>query len=219
MTREQIADFIEGIGGAQAAADYILSWGRSANYERNRKYREVHVYGKAVFNEDSFNADDAPLPRERTSRFAPARRLGMNEWNAILSLAPHNLKDRDVLVASARHGQGETAAIAAAIGVCQRQVRNIQNKILGWAQTNLTQDQIAAHLNDPITQGIVTRRVPSKAGRKPRGWVVQMAAVYDLLGDPSTPRKPRKMRKAGAVRVRRARQACPGQLMLFEEAA
>lgn len=214
MSRAQIADFVEGIGGAQAAVDYVLSRGHSKNYERNQRYRETHVYGKAEFNEDSFDANNAAPPCGRTCRLVPARLLGMDEWNAILSLAPHDLKDRDVLIASARHGRGETAAIAKEIGVCQKQIRNIQNKILAWARAHLKPDEIAGHLDDFITTERVTRRAPSRAGRK------HTATIYDLFGDPITHCKcKRRQPRKPAVRRQRVRQACPDQLDLFAEAA
>lgn len=217
MTRAQIADFVEGIGGAQAAADHVLSRGHSKNYERNKRYRETHVYGKSEFNEDSFDANDTAPSRGRTRRLAPARLLGMDEWNAILSLAPHDLKDRDVLIASARHSRGETAEIAAEIGICQKQVRNLQDKILDWARAHLDRDEIRAHLDDPITTESVVKRQKSKAGRKLRGGTATTAAViYDLLGDPITT-KPRAHRKT-TVRQRQVRVVpChPDQLTLFQ---
>lgn len=168
MTRTQIADFVDGIGGASAAADYILSRGHSQNYERNKKYREVHVYGKVEFVDDSIDGDDTVPPRGRTRRLAPARLLGVDDWNAILACYPLAGRDRDVLIASARHGRGETAEIAVEVGICQKQVRNIQDQLYRWVQANLTPDQIATHLDDPITTERVTRRAPSRAGRKPQ---------------------------------------------------
>ena len=223
MSREQIADFVEGIGGAQAAADYILSRGRSKNYGRNERYRGTHVYGKTELIEDSLDGDAAVPPRGRTCRLAPARTLGCDDWNAILACYPLDGRDRDVLIASAHNGRGETAAIAKEIGVCQKQIRNIQNKLLVWARTHLDQDEITAHLDDPITTERVARRAPSKAGRKPRGWVAPAGAKIiglDLLGHPIQfqARKPRRPRSKAAPRVR-VRPACPGQLPLFQEAA
>lgn len=148
---------------------------------------------------------------------------GKNEWNAVAVLTPSNFKNRDVLIGLAR---GMTVAdIAAAIDRTPRQTRSIIKSLWKVAQGLVVTDaaRVARHLDDPITDEQIQRRPPSRAGRKPNGWIASVSRAVDLLGDPINPtRLPLRMR---AVQVRgprrpRVRSVCEGQMsMLFDMAA
>ena len=183
--------------------------------EAHRAY-EISVY----------DLEQAKIPARR--KLAPARLLTIDQWNAILSVAPADLKWRDVLISSARHGSGEVAAIAREVGRTPRRVRQIQDWHLTRASQNLAPGAAAAHLGDQITTEAVTRRPPAKSGRKRKGGAIKAeikpeikpeikteitAVIFDLFGDPVQPRKPRQPRKVGARQVR-ARPTNPYQMEL-----
>ena len=141
-------------------------------------------------------------------------RWGKNEWNAVRALSAPDMKNHDVLIGLAR-GMS-VADIAKAIGRTPKQVRNIINKRLWKDVQTLAVADIARHLDDPDTIETVARRPPSRAGRKPKGWVAEIKTAeiigigFDLFGDPVQVRKARR-RKVGVRRLR----ACPeiqGQL-------
>jgi len=207
MSVAQHKQFIDSVGGLEAAANYILSRGHSKTYARNQKIRETRLQGRGVDN-DRDDLSSTAIQEKKPK--AGARALDRDYWNAILALYPQDGWDRDVLIASAQEGQGETRTIGARVGVTQRQVRNIQDKLLGWTQGNLTPEQIAAHLDDPITMERIVNRPKSTHGRKPQGWAAP-AAVVDLFGDPITERKPHQPRKV----VPRMR-VCAEQMSLFQ---
>jgi hypothetical protein len=135
---------------------------------------------------------------------------GKNEWNAVRVLAPVSLKNRDILNGLA---QGLSVAdIAKRIGRTRRQVRNIVGDLWEYVRT-LDVTDIRAHLDDPTTTEIVTRRPPSRAGRKPKGWVAPV--TLDLLGDridpDHLPPRMRAVRRLGPRRPR-VRPVCDGQM-------
>lgn len=173
LTLSQQRDPIKSMGGKIAAADHFLSIGHSEHFERNTNLRETKLQGRAIdLDRDDLSQGADPRRYGRGQRRAPlvpARLLGCDGWDAILGAAPTDFPDRDVLIASAQLGCGETAAIAEAVGISQRQVRNLRSRILAWVREELDGTDIAAHLDDPITEGRVVRRPPSRAGRKPRG--------------------------------------------------
>ena len=142
-------------------------------------------------------------------RGGAARGLSIDEWNAILSLYPHDGSDRDVLVLSAQHGPGESETVAAILGISGRRVRQIQDALLSWARTNLSQEAIAAHLDDQITREAVARRSPSRAGRKPRRPAL---VLVERVASPR-PQRPYRPRRP------RVRWVDPGQLDMFLEVA
>ncbi len=146
----------------------------------------------------------------RVARGGPARNRDRNAWNAILSLAPSNLPYRDVLVLSAQWGRGESKRIGEVVGLSGRRVRQIQDWLLRWALKNLTAADLRAHRDDPITQEQVARRVPSRAGRKPRR--PRLVLVPKMAGPSRTPRpyKPRRPR---------GRWVDPAQADMFLEVA
>ena len=225
LTLAQQCDLIRSLGGRVAAADHFQSIGHSAHFERNRRIRETRLQGRAVdLDRDDLSSPADPRRHGRGQRrapLAPARLLDGDAWNAILGAAPADLPDRDVLIASAQLGRGETSAIAEAVGISQRQVRNLQNKILKWVRGHLDEEEIARHLDDPTTDEQIRRRPPSRAGRKPKGWVAP--PDRDLLGDLiDLEHLPPRMRavQARGPRRSRARPVCEGQMsMLFDMAA
>ena len=224
LTFDQQRDLIKSLGGKIAARNHFLSVGHSEHFERNRTIRETKLQVRA-FDEDRDDISQAADPRRhgRGQRqvLAPARLLDGDAWNAIFGAAPADLPDRAVLIASAQHGQHQTRAIAAVVGISQRQVRNAQDKILAWARAHLDPNDILRHMHDPITTEAVVRRPPSRAGRKRRGWVAPGPGL-DLLGDridpDLLPQKLRAVRVMGPRRPR-VRPVCEGQLSLFEMAA
>ena len=226
LTLGQQRDLIRSLGGTVTTTDDFLSIGRSSNFERNKKIRETKLQGRALdLDRDDLSQGADPRRHGRGQRrapLAPARLLDSDAWNAILGATPTDLPGRDVLVASAQLGQGATRAIAAVVGISQRQARNIQNHILAWARANLDPNDVAAHLDDPITDEPIARRPPSRAGRKPRGWAAAPGPGLDLLGDhidpDQLPPKLRAVRRLGPHRPR-VRPVCEGQLPLFDMAA
>ena len=235
LTLAQQCDLIRSLGGRVAAADHFQSVGHSAHFERNRRIRETRLQGRAVdLDRDDLSSPADPRRHGRGQRrapLAPARLLDCDAWSAILGAVRAigaDIPHPDVLVASAQQGKGATAAIAEEVGISQKHVRNCQNIILAWTRAHVAPEEIARHLDDPITTEVVTRRPPSRAGRKPKGWALQAAwpvapAARDLLGDPiDLDHPPRKMR---AVQVRgprrpRVRPVCEGQMAFdFDMAA
>ena len=228
LTPSQQRDLIKSLGGTVTTTDDFLSMGRSSHFERNKRIRETQLQGRAI----DPDRDDLSLvadPRrhgrgQRQAPLAPARLLDGDAWNAIrgaLGARASDIPYLDVLVASAQFGQGETRAIAEAVGITQRQVRNNQNRNLAWAREHLDPDDIIRHMHDPITEETVTRRPPSRAGRKRRGWVAPGPGL-DLLGDRIDPdRLPLKLRAARRLGPRRprVRPVCEGQMQLFDMAA
>ncbi len=88
-----------------------------------------------------------------------------NYWNAILSLAPKDIKNRDVLVACAQNST--QVEVAKAVGRDARTVRRLQKALLAWVGGHLTKEEIDAHLDDPITQETVVPRRPAKGPPRP----------------------------------------------------
>lgn len=192
---------------------------------------ELGLDGLQIFEEeaDGEGTGEAPSQEQETalaSSWADCAteesRWGKNEWNAVLALSAPDMKNRDVLNGLAR-GMS-VADIAAAIGRTKKQAQN--NIRWLWKEVRgLDVADIVRHLDDPDTTEPVTRRPPSRAGRKPKGWVAPITTAiiisFDLFGDPIQPCKPRKPRKAGArrPRVRRVRLANPLQMSLFDMAA
>ena len=222
LTLAQQRDLIKSLGGRVAASDKFQSIGHSEHFERNRRIRETRLQGRAI-DADHDDLSQVATPRRygqgpRRAPLAPARLLDRDAWNAILGAAPRDIKDRDVLVASAQCGQGEAAAIAAMVGLSIRQIRNCQNTLLAWAREHLDEADIAAHLDDPITRETVTRRPPSHAGRKPRREIPAAGVVGDLWGHHQPLRRRGRGPDRGPRRPR-ARVVCPGQLSFFDMAA
>lgn len=225
LTQREQRDLIKSMGGTVTARNCFLSAGHSANFERNKIIRETKLQGRAL-DEDRDDLSQVADPRrhgrgKRRAPLAPARLLDGDAWNAILGATPTDLPGRDVLVASAQLGQGATRAIAGVLGISQKHVRNLQNALLAWARTNLDPNDVAAGLDDPITDEPIARRPPSRAGRRPKGWAAP-GPDHDLLGDPidpdHLPPKVRAVRKPGPRRPR-VRPVCEGQLSLFDMAA
>ncbi len=219
LTPSQQRDLIRSLGGTVTTTEDFLSIGRSSHFERNKKIRETKIQGRAIdLDRDDLSQVAAPRRHGRAAKprapLAPARLLDGDAWNAILGAAPTDLPDRDVLVASAQLGQGATRAIAGAVGITQRQVRNAQDKHLMWARAHLDPEDVARHMDDPITNEPIQRRPPSRAGRKPKGWAAP-GPDHDLLGDPidpdHLPPKLRAVRKPGPRRPR-VRPVCEGQM-------
>ena len=182
--------WIEQVGGLDVAADCVLSYGRRSNFPANRDRRETHalglsfdvlagrMYGREA--EDAKLYDHAIVERAafrgHVTCGGAVRALGCDEWNAILACYPADAPDRDILVVSAQYGAGESEQIGVRVGLSGRRVRQIQDRLLAWARTHLTPDQILAHLDDPITAEAVVRRRPSRAGRKPKAAVATCIA-------------------------------------------
>lgn len=223
MTPAQIHDFIEGAGGLEAAADYLLSRGHSENYAKNQTFRETGLQGRAI-DEDRDDLSKGVRVIERRRRGGVARGVDIDQWNAVLALAPHDLKNRDVLIASARHGFGEVDEIAREVGRTSRRVRQIQDQIWAWAAKHLNSADLSARLDDPISQELVIPRPPSKAGRKPRAAAaapIAPAPQVDLFGEVVVKWKPSR-RQAGprrACRVPGVQGHVQGQMDLFAMAA
>lgn len=137
---------------------------------------------------------------------------GINEWNAVASLAPASLKNWDVLICLAR-GMS-IADIAAAIGRTVRQTRNIIKQLWQYVE-GLNVTDIVAHLDDKATTETVTRRPPSRAGRKP----IAAAVVPRFLVLEPFVAEPEKPKRSYKPRVRRPRYVDPLQTDMFQEAA
>ena len=192
---------------------------------------ELGLDGLQIFEEeaDGEGTGEAPSQEQETALASSwvdcateESRWGKNEWNAVLALSAPDMKNRDVLAGLAK-GMS-VSEIAAAIDRTPRQTRNIIKSLWEVARGLVVMDvaSVARHLDDPITTEVMARRPPSRAGRKPKGWVAPITTAiiisFDLFGDPIPPCKPRKARKAG-VRRPRVRPQCPGQLSLFDLAA
>ena len=218
--REQ-RDLIKSLGGGVAAADHFLSIGHAEHFERNRRIRDTQIQGREIdLDRDDLSVIAAPRrygQGPRRAPLAPARLLDRDAWNSILGASPRDIKDRDVLVASAQHGAGEAAAIAAMVGISVRQVRNCQDALLAWAREHLDEAAVAAHLDDPITQEAVARRPPSRAGRKPRRVALPetVGVVVDLWGHHHQPQRRGRGPDRGPRRPR-ARPVCEGQLGFWD---
>lgn len=119
---------------------------------------------------------------DTVARGNPARALDRNEWNAILSLYPLDGPDRDVLILSAQIERKNAKKIGKQVGLCERRVRQIQDRIAAWAGAHLGPSDLLAHRDDPITTEPVVRRAPSRAGRKPKGWVAPGPETGDSYG-------------------------------------
>ncbi len=156
--------------------------------------------------------------------------LDMPEGIALLNQTRDGIErtswDRDVLISSARHGCGGVNEIAEEVGRTPRRVRQIQDQIWAWATKHLNPVDLAARLDDPITRETAARRPPSRAGRKPKGWVSAQAAQaqrpqVDIFGEVVewAPRKPRRKAATGMRRVRPVPVVQGGQMELFQEAA
>ena len=141
---------------------------------------------------------------------------GKNEWNAARALAPISLQNRDVLAGLA--SGMSVAEIADTIGRTPRQVRNIIQRLWTYVR-GLDVAVIARHLDDPITTEAVTRRQPSRAGRKPRRVAaITTGVVVDLWGAHHQPLRRGRGPDRGPRRPR-ARPVCEGQLSFFDMAA
>lgn len=224
LTLSQQKDLIKSLGGAVATGDAFLSQGHSSHHERNKRIRETKLQGRGLDLDRDDLSQTATQRRygqgPRRAPLAPARLLDRDAWNAILGAAPRDIKDRDVLVASAQCGAAEAAAIAAMVGISVRQVRNCQDALLAWTRANLTEAAIAAHLDDPITQEAVTRRPPSRAGRKPRVALPEtVGVVVDLWGHHQSQPQRRGRGPDRGPRRPRVRPVCEGQLSFFDMAA
>ena len=184
-----------------AAADAFLSQGHGTHHARNARIRETKLQGRGI-DLDRDDLSQVAIPRRaghgpHRAPAAPARLLDRDAWNAILGAAPTDLKHRDVLVASAQHGAGATAAIAAVVGITIRHTRNCQNWLLAWAREHLEESDIAARLDDPITTEAVVRRPLSRAGRKRKGAPPRPPRFLVLAPHtpaPSCPRRPYRPR-------------------------
>ncbi len=225
MGPAQIRDFVEGLGSLEAAADYILARGHTLAYEKNRDFRETGLQGRAI-DEDRDDLSGGLRPIETKRRGGIARGVDIDQWNAVLALYPPDGPHRDVLISSARHGCGGVNEIAEEVGRTPRRVRQIQDQIWAWATKHLNPVDLAARLDDPITRETAARRPPSRAGRKPKGWVSAQAAQaqrpqVDIFGEVVewAPRKPRRKAATGMRRVRPVPVVQGGQMELFQEAA
>ena len=196
---------------------------------RNRGWRSVIQQGaswealaflgtKETFEEDLDLGIIAASPfRDSVAPGNPARALDRDEWNAILSLAPLDLQDRDVLILSAQVEGKNAEKIGEQVGLSGRRVRQIQDRLAAWAGANLDPATRAAHLDDPLPMGVVVpRRPPTRRGRKARGAAPRPPRFLVLA--PHTP-APSRPRRPSRPRVRRPRWVEPGQLDCFEEAA
>ena len=81
-------------------------------------------------------------------------------WNAVLSLAPPVINNRDVLVLCTKFCT--QMAVSAAFGHSTRHIRHIQKTLLRWACTHMSPGDIQAHLDDQITIETVARRRPAR---------------------------------------------------------
>ena len=211
--------WIDQAGGVDAAAHLILSFGRSPRYQNNRDFRETHTQGPSLDvlldigntrEEDEASTDfedtETPFRANQTkvaSLAVTARDLDCDQWNAILALYPHNGRDRDVLVSSARHGVGESEKIGNEVGLSGRRVRQIQDWHWDRAQANTTIEERAAHLDDPLPTAIVTKRPPSRAGRKRKTSPGNDLATPISMLAPRVPPPPKAPRRATSRRPRR----------------
>lgn len=215
----------------EAAADRLLAEadGVSTQTIRNRNWRatinqgpsvEALSYLAAEHEEETDTQFDVvggnAFSRSGTRRRGGAARgIDIDEWNAILSLAPRGLQDRDVLILSAQHGPGESSKIGEILGLSGRRVRQIQDRLLAWARANLTRAEIDDHLDDPITCEAVARRAPSRAGRKPKAVADRVPRALVLVERVATP--PRTPRPYKQPRAPRRRFVDPNQTDMFTD--
>ena len=217
LTAAQERAWIDQAGGVDAAAHLILSFGRSPRYQNNRDFRETHTQGPSLDvlldigntrEEDEaptdFEDTETPFRANQTkvaSLAVTTRDLDCDQWNAILALYPHNGRDRDVLVSSARRGAGESEKIGNEVGLSGRRIRQIQDWHWDWAKANTTIEERAAHLDDRLPTARVTKRPPSRAGRKRKTSPGNDLATRILILVPYVP-APHKARHP--VTIRRA---------------
>ena len=218
LTPTEARAWIDQVGGIDAAADLILSFGHSPCYQNNRDFRETHTQGPSLdvlldLANTREEEDEAPTDFEDTetpfranqtkvaSLAVTARDLDCDQWNAILALYPLDGRDRDVLVSSARHGAGESEKIGNEVGLSGRRIRQIQDWHWDWAKANTTLEERAAHLDDPLPTARVTKRPPSRAGRKRKTSPGNDLATRILILVPYVP-APHKARHP--VTIRRA---------------
>lgn len=172
------------------------------------------IENQADNGESVFDAGEFRPGEKAKKRTGGGRGLSVDHWNALLSLAPADLPDRDVLVLSSQHGD-DTLTIAQMIGRSRRQVQYARQKLLEWAAT-LDPIKVQAHLEDEITTESVERRPAARTGRKARA-AVQVGApivITDLCGDVIPfPQKDQVRPPAGPRRTRRPR-VHPGQMEL-----
>ena len=225
LTPTEARAWIDQAGGVGAAANFILSYGHSADYQKNRDFRETHTQGPSLdLLLDRANTrgeeDDAPTDIEdtetlfrvnRTNSVVTARDLDCDQWNAILALYPQNGRDRDVLRSSARHGAEESEKIGNEVGLSGRRIRQIQDWHWDWAKANTTIEERAAHLDDPLPTAIVTKRLPSPAGRKRKMSPGNAPTTPILMLVPRVPLPPKAPRRATSRGLRR-RFVDPSQL-------
>lgn len=219
LTAAQKRAWIVQAGGIDAAADLILSFGHSPRYQSNRDFRETHTQGPSLdvlldLANTREEEDEAPTEFEETetpfranqtkvaSLAVTARDLDCDQWNAIRALYPHNGRDWDVLVSSARHGAGESEKIGNEVGRSARRVRQIQDWQWDWAKANTTIEERAAHLDDPLPIEEVTKRPLSHAGRKPKMSPGNAPATPILMLVPRVPPSPQTPRRATSRRPR-----------------
>ena len=225
LTPTEARAWIDQAGGIDAAADLILSFGHSPRYQSNRDFRETHTQGPSLDvlldlantpgEEDKASTDiedtETLFRVNRTNSVVTARDLDCDQWNAIRALYPHNGRDWDVLVSSARHGAEESEKIGNEVGLSGRRIRQIQDWHWDWAKANTTIEERAAHLDDPLPTARVTKRLPSRAGRKRKMSLGNALATPILVLVPRVPVPP----KAPRVTVQRPRRivvADPRQL-------
>ena len=146
----------------------------------------------------------------KKTRGGLARGLGRNAWNTILAFTAPDDPDRDVLVASAQLGAGESKKIGEMVGLSPRRIRQIQDQKLKAALENFTSADLRAHRDDPITTEIVARRALSRAGRRPRRPALVLVPKMATQPKPPRPYKPRRPR---------LRFVDPAQIDMFDMAA
>jgi hypothetical protein len=215
----------------EAEADRLLAADAGVEVEvfKNRKWRRQIVQGPsfealahlAVQHETEtdtpFDVVGSNAFRSGTRRRGgEARSTDIDKWNAIAAFYPPDGPWRDVLILSAQHGPGESQKIGEILGLSGRRVRQIQDRLLAWARANLTRAEIDAHLDDPITREAVARRLPSRAGRKPKAFAGRVPRVLVLVPKVAVPvRAPRPYKP----RRPRTRFVDPGQVDMFWQQA
>ena len=170
---------------------------------------EVHYDGLGRREGMSTAAICARLKSAHVGRFE-------REFSAILRIYPKNGADLKTLFWLASGFSYH--ATAAGIGRCYKSIKNAAHRLRQFRDYGIVkllppeEAQTGEELLAPLPK--------SNAGRKPAGAKITTAAIigFDLLGNPIQARA-RKPRKA-APRVRaRPSPACPGQMVLFQEAA
>ena len=217
LTPTEARAWIDQAGGVHVAANFILSYGHSADYQKNRDFRETHTQGPSLDvlldlantrrEEDEAPADiggsETLFRGNQTNWAGTARDLDCNQWNAILALYPQNGRDRDVLSSSARYGAGESEKIGNEVGRSARRVRQIQDWHWDWAKANTTIEDLAAHLDDPLPTVTVTQRPPSRAGCKRKTSSGNDLAAHTLMLAPRVPPPPKASCRVTICRPRR----------------